>query len=934
MLLVYPDMLKAKGITLEVRGELVNGEGLTSLVLNVSPDSTVNFMENAGRLTAMTGGELVHVEDLVIRTADGRSATIEGFAFSIAAEVHAGLFKPKFSDKSTKQPLLEMSAAKAGLYRHSETLEIEGGDIRIMPALAAKLGDESLAGVSIGDIRSSAAIVWAGGEEPVPYQQLIAEAQEAQDAMPRGGNGGTVCPLPVGPDVITGTLIDIGNYGTAEVPPGSGNWIVAFSVGTTSCNIGNQLALWDDDQPPPTNLHPVIAQNIFKLRTMPDGSSRFEQIGQSWLKHSFTVAAGDACGCGCTGPGGPQLHPGCSDPYGSGLNGSQGGLGPRWQVNPRTGEYPHPYQDGTHTNGDTNVWKRCQVKASEIGSANSTYWAEGIYITQDEQQAGNAWNNASYCQMTMTPNGINNWSGSNSGFNTIRMLPAIKAWKAAVPSVVETDIVMSPAAGEPFQNAREYMHLAANVTALPGGLYNYEYALYNLNSHRGVWSFSIPVPNAAQLSDVGFHDVMYHSGDGNNGTTRSATDWSWSHEDGMLTFSSQDFATNPNANALMWGVLFNFRFTCNIEPAAEQGQVALGLFRTGTPNSITVNSVVPEPSPVYIEFIGAGPAPTIGACNETHFDVNIVDGSDVYNPGSGKIVYSVNEGAWIESPMALIGGTAHRATLPAFQCNSRVRFYFSAQGMGGETATTPDLAPAAFFTSDVGVEEINTIVDVDFESGLPAGWTKTSLWNVTSLCGIAPACNVGSQWAYFGQTSDCTYDNGSPVAGGMSRSVTIPETRLATLTYCSNFEREAFGTADWPSVRVNGVVVDRPALGGLGSSPWVQRTVDMTPYAGQTVTVEWHFDSIDSFGNAFRGWQVDNIKLDVIHVACNAPAVVVEGDIDGNGLVDGRDVDAFIAAVMDVSAQPEHVCPADFSANGIVDPADVEGMVEALLAQP
>ena len=73
-------------------------------------------------------------------------------------------------------------------------------------------------------------------------------------------------------------------------------------------------------------------------------SGRFEQIGQSWLKHGFASTNSPGCGT-CVQPpnGGAQLGVGCSDAYGSGLNGSQGNLGPRSQVNPTNGYYPYPF---------------------------------------------------------------------------------------------------------------------------------------------------------------------------------------------------------------------------------------------------------------------------------------------------------------------------------------------------------------------------------------------------------------------------------------------------------------------------------------------------------------------------------------------------------------------------------------------------------------
>ncbi|HIC23220.1 MAG TPA: hypothetical protein EYO84_07335, partial [Planctomycetes bacterium] len=79
---------------------------------------------------------------------------------------------------------------------------------------------------------------------------------------PGGGLGGT------GADVIVGELTGTQSYGNA-------GGYYAFSVGTTSCNIGTEELDWIAS----TNNHPVIGQNMFRLK---DGT--FEQIGMSWLK--------------------------------------------------------------------------------------------------------------------------------------------------------------------------------------------------------------------------------------------------------------------------------------------------------------------------------------------------------------------------------------------------------------------------------------------------------------------------------------------------------------------------------------------------------------------------------------------------------------------------------------------------------------------------
>src|SRR5262249_45222825 len=111
--------------------------------------------------------------------------------------------------------------------------------------------------------------------------------------------------------------------------------IAAFSLGTTSTNVGDVSLSWVSDTPH----HPVIAQNLYRYE-----GGRFEQLGQSWLKHGFFATNTDECHCGCDDPHtGTLLGPGCSDTYVSSLNGSQGGMGPRSAVNPHSGEVIYPF---------------------------------------------------------------------------------------------------------------------------------------------------------------------------------------------------------------------------------------------------------------------------------------------------------------------------------------------------------------------------------------------------------------------------------------------------------------------------------------------------------------------------------------------------------------------------------------------------------------
>jgi len=161
-----------------------------------------------------------------------------------------------------------------------------------------------------------------------------------------------------GPDVIVGGIVGMQNYG-------SQGGIAAFSVGTTSCNIGTANLLWVAN----TNQHPVISQNLYRL----SGDGKFTQIGQSWLKHAFFALTQNLCST-CNGQGGSVLGVGCADPYSSGLNGTQSPLGPRSEVNAATVFFIYPPQNTPPFSGI--IARRLQVHETDLNPALSATLTE------------------------------------------------------------------------------------------------------------------------------------------------------------------------------------------------------------------------------------------------------------------------------------------------------------------------------------------------------------------------------------------------------------------------------------------------------------------------------------------------------------------------------------------------------------------------------
>ena len=338
----------------------------------------------------------------------------------------------------------------------------------------------------------------------------------------------------------------------------------AVNIGTTSCNIGTANLAWTSGN----NQHPVIAQHFYRW----DGI-RMEQIGQSWLKHGFSTVNNNLCGpCG---PGlGSQLPPGCSDPYGSGLNSSQGNLGPKSEVNAWTGNFSYPFGDQGMTGN--SIYKRGQFPLSEVGGSGWRYVAEAHYVSPDDALDGNQNNNASWREM--------NISGNSSDYSltltgpTIQLEPAIMAWQD-FDGDVSINVVDVPGEGR--------FHVALLIIDNGNGTYTYEFAVHNMNSHRSAQSFTVDFPNGAAISNIGFHDVDYHSGE-----PYSGTDWSSSVGSSSITWSTQTFAQNPNANAIRWGTTYNFRFTSNMAPG-NIIDCEIGLFRPGSPSSVNTSFTPP-----------------------------------------------------------------------------------------------------------------------------------------------------------------------------------------------------------------------------------------------------------------------------------------------------------------------------------------------------
>jgi len=468
----------------------------------------------------------------------------------------------------------------------TQSLNIHGGRLLISDEFARALGRPTDAGTYVGSLSMGAAM------QPIEITQIV-NGEPKSVVMPPlvGTTQGDVPTRTSGPDVIVGDLPDVEQLGSAGTQ-------VGVAVATTSCNAGDQPVDWFAL---PQTDHPVVPQNLYRMSGGTDNTERFEQIGQSWLKHTFFALEDDACSFGCNTSGcvtGSHLCPGCSDPYDANLNGTQDQIGSRAWVNPFTGDFPTNANDHTGHNHD-GVSHRVRIEADDLNqnlNQGATYFAEAQYVAPSEYtwcQAHptecNMQNNASYRQYSVS--GTSNFSFSPVG-NTVRMLAAIWAWTGATVNRQEPD---------PGNDG--FWFMGYKVTNPSAGVWHYEYALYNMNLDRAIQSFGVPLGSGVNISNVGFHAPPQEPGWANDGTFNnqgySSTTWTVTQASDSITWNTETFAENQNANAIRWGTLYNFRFDADQPP--ESVNATVGYFKTGSPTMMAIQAPAgvgtPSPTP-------------------------------------------------------------------------------------------------------------------------------------------------------------------------------------------------------------------------------------------------------------------------------------------------------------------------------------------------
>jgi hypothetical protein len=132
------------------------------------------------------------------------------------------------------------------------------------------------------------------------------------------------------------------------------------------------------------------------------------------------------------------------------------------------------------------------------------------------------------------------------------------------------------------------------------------------------------------------------------------------------------------------------------------------------------------------------------------------------------------------------------------------------------------------------------------------------LWHQTSID------NKQNVW-YYGQEPDMNFNTGSKNSGALTMQVDLSSASSPTLDFEHKYATEGGSTYDKLRIMVGNDVLwqrtDKQSLDSSGSLGWVSESIDMSKYAGGTVTVTFDFNSVDGVANTYFGWAIYNAQI-------------------------------------------------------------------------
>ena len=208
------------------------------------------------------------------------------------------------------------------------------------------------------------------------------------------------------------------------------------------------------------------------------------------------------------------------------------------------------------------------------------------------------------------------------------------------------------------------------MTNPSAGVWHYEYAIYNENLDRAIQSFSVPLGCGITVSNLGFHAPLNHPGIANDGTLGDAgfsnAAWTSNQTANALSWNTETFAQNQNANAIRFGTLYNFRFDSNRPPQAANATI--GFFKTGNPVTVAIQAPTPDTC-IPLQLLSVVSRKTHGSAG--NFEINLPltgePGVECRNGGGDYTIVVTFNNSMMSGTASVTSGIGSIAGTPGFE---------------------------------------------------------------------------------------------------------------------------------------------------------------------------------------------------------------------------------------------------------------------------
>jgi hypothetical protein len=293
------------------------------------------------------------------------------------------------------------------------------------------------------------------------------------------------------------------------------------------------------------------------------------------------------------------------------------------------------------------VKNRIIVRDGEL-LAGATYYGQTQAVVKGEPAAARG-NNLMNIPVSITGTG-GNWSANTTGSSQAGSV--LTRWQGATNDL----------GGNGNDDGR--FLVAVQVTGPVAGMWHYEYAIHNLDNHRGGASFRVPLAAGATVQNAGFRDL----------DVNPLNDWTFSQSATEVVFQA------VGTNALDWNTIYNCWFDCSIPPGA--GAMWIDQARPGAGAlAVQVQSRVPSGLPFASKF-AVGTA--CGNCQGTFYE--LFPTSAAFDLAGRSMTMTLNAGAYTVTgtPVAFVPAAGTNLAL-GLNTQANVTLPFALPYPGGST---------------------------------------------------------------------------------------------------------------------------------------------------------------------------------------------------------------------------------------------------------